>query len=76
MLFFAVQMLFIWYAEQKKFECAVQNFAASWREFCRSKNFCRLMAQVLPPYGPVLINRAQYKSLLLFLGGGVCKSLS
>jgi len=53
---FAVQMLFFWCGEKKIWVC--------------STNFCRLMAQVLLPYGPVLINRAQYKSLLHFLGGG------
>ncbi len=49
------------------------SFAALWHEFCRSTNFCRLMAQVLPPYGPVLINRAQYKIMdpNFFLEGGV-----
>jgi len=63
-------MLFFWCAEEKNFERTVQTFAALWREFCRSTNSCRLMAQVLPPYGPVLINRVQYKSLLPFLGVG------
>jgi hypothetical protein len=42
---FAVQMLFFWCAEQKKFERAVQTFAILWRKF-----YC-LMARVLPPYG-------------------------
>jgi len=58
----------------KKFEQAVQTFAALWYKFCRSTNFCCLMAQVLLPYGPVLINREQYKSQLQFFRG--CKSLS
>jgi len=42
---FAVQMLFFWCAEQKILNRAVQMFAALWRKFCRSTNFCSLMAK-------------------------------
>jgi len=41
---FEVQMLFFWCAEQKKFERAVQTFAALWDKFRCS------LAQALPPY--------------------------
>jgi hypothetical protein len=47
---------------------AVQTFVALWRKFCL------LIARVLLPYGPVLINRAQYKILdprIFFWGCGV-----
>jgi len=63
LLFLQYKCYFFWCAEQKKIEQAVQTFAALWHEFCRSENFCRLMARVLPPYGPVLINRAQYNKI-------------
>ncbi len=46
---------------------AVQTLAASWRKFCH------IMVQVLPPYFPVLINRAvQNPGSKFFFLGGVC----
>jgi len=52
--------------------CAVQTFAALWRKFCR------LMAQVLPPYGPVLKKTERStKSWIQILGVGcVCVKVS
>jgi len=77
---------------KKNFECGEQTFAASLPPFGESfatlwQEFCHLVAQVLLPYGksfavfwpPVLIIRAQFKSLLHLLGVGgvcVCRSLS
>ncbi len=61
---FAVQMgflqskcYFFWCAEQKKFERAVQTFATWWREFC-----C-LMARVLPQYKLLLPYGASFAAL-------------
>jgi len=44
MLFLKYKCYFFWCAEQKKFESAVQTFAALWHKFCR------FLAWVLPPY--------------------------
>ncbi len=64
---FEIQMLFFWCAEQKKFERAVQTFAAFWREFCR--RMTRVLPpykQVLPPYGPVLKKECSTKVSCIF----------
>jgi len=53
---FTVQILFLQY---KCYFFGVHN-----------KKNLSAQCKLLPPYGPVLINRAQCKSLLHFLGGG------
>jgi hypothetical protein len=54
---FAVQMLFFGVQNKKKFERAVQTFAALWREFC-----C-LMARVLLQYKLLLPHGASFATL-------------
>jgi len=56
--FCSTNATFLWCAEQKNFERTVQTFAALWREFC-----C-LMAQVLPQYKLLLPYGASFASLL------------
>jgi len=70
---------------EKKFERAIQTFAASLPPF--GVSFCCLMGRVLSPYGTsfaalwhlfclLMLNfEAQYKSMLHFSRGG-CKSLA
>ncbi len=84
MIFFGGQNKFFGMQEKKIWVRSTnfcRKFAAFWRKFCH------LVAQVLLPYGksfdmfwpPVLIIRAQFKSLLHLLGVGgvcVCRSLS
>jgi hypothetical protein len=44
-------MLFLLVCRTKKFERALQTFAASWHEFCRLMAQVLMQYKLLPPYG-------------------------
>jgi len=89
MIFFVVQMIFFWCAGKFFFLACSTNFCREFDAFW--PKFCRLMAQVLPPYGASFAGlrcklcclvastnkqSAVQKSVAFSLGGGcVCVDL-